>query len=220
MNEALPDAAVPPTDRGRRRKEAILDAAADLFETRGFHGASMDDLGAAAGISGPGLYRHFASKDALLMAVLDRIWTQLKPAVDRSARLPPDEAIDRLLDAHLDLAVGQPAALVLLVRELRHLPDDYRELARRNHARYVDAWATAVRATHAGLDDAQARDVALALHGLIDSVAVRGERRVRDRDRAQLRGLLDRLARGALDAAGQPTSSGSDDRPGGAIPAG
>lgn len=207
MNEAGPDTAAPPTDRGRRRKEAILDAAADLFEARGFHGASMDDLGAAAGISGPGLYRHFASKDALLMAVLDRIWTQLRPAVDRSSHLPPEEAIDALLGAHLDLALGQPAALVLLVRELRHLPDDYRALARRNHGRYVDAWATAIRARHGHLDDAEARDVAMAIHGLIDSVAVRGQQRVRGRDRAQLAGLLERLARGALDAAGRPTGS-------------
>lgn len=161
------------TDRGRRRREVVLDAAESLFLEQGFHGTSMDELGAAAGISGPGLYRHYPSKDALLMAVLDRIWDTLAPRIAEAASLPPEPALEVLLEAQLELACGQPAALVLLVRELRHLPDDYRGLALRNHRRYVDAWCRAVQGVHPGLGDAAARGVVLAVHGLIDSSALR-----------------------------------------------
>ena len=48
------------------RRQQILDIAADLFAQRGFHGVSVADLGAACGISGPALYKHFPSKDAVL----------------------------------------------------------------------------------------------------------------------------------------------------------
>lgn len=161
-----------PTDRGRRRREAVVDAAAELFLDRGFHGTSVDDVGAAAGISGPGLYRHFRSKDELLMAVLDRLWQHLRPVLDEAAELDPEAAVDRLLDAQLDLAFEQPAAVVLLVRELRHLPEDYLRLARRNHRRYLDAWARALMGMRPELDLDTARSIAAALHGMIDSAAL------------------------------------------------
>jgi AcrR family transcriptional regulator len=189
------------TVRGRRRREAVLDAAEELFHDRGFHGVSMDDLGEAAGITGPGLYRHVPSKDALLMAVLDRIWAHLKPAVDAAADLPPAAALDVLLDAQLDLALERPAALVLLVRGLEHLPDDYRALARRNHRRYVAAWAEALRAEREHLDVDEAKAVALAVHGLIDSATLRAQALPRGLRRDEHRALLDRLARALIAAA-------------------
>lgn len=188
------------TDRGRRRREAVLDAAEELFHHRGFHGVSVDDLGAAAGISGPGLYRHFPSKDALLMAVLDRIWVRLRPAVERAAELPAGEALEVLLDAQLDLALEQPAALVLLVRELRHLPDDYRALARRNHRRYVAAWATAIATSRPELSTAEARAIGLAVHGLVDSATLRAQALPRGLSRDEHRRLLAHLARAVLSA--------------------
>ncbi len=183
------------TDRGRRRREAVLDAAAELFLDRGFHGTSVDDVGQAAGISGPGLYRHFPSKDALLMAVFDRIWRRLKPALDAAEGEAPADALRTLLDAQLDLAFDQPAALVLLVRELRHLPDDYRDRAVRNHRRYLDGWAAALRASAPELDRDTARSVALAVHGLIDSTALHQQVLPRGLSRVRQRELVDRLAR-------------------------
>jgi AcrR family transcriptional regulator len=201
------------TVRGRQRREAVLDAAAALFVEHGFHGTSVDDLGAAAGISGPGLYRHFASKDELLMAVLDRLWGQLKPVLQQVGTLPPEEALDALLDAHLDLALGQPEAVVLLIRELRHLPEDYRDRSRRNHRRYVDAWADAIQATWPGTDRETARSVTLAVHGLIDSATLRPLVFADGVSRDDLRPLLERLARDVLRAMPPPAEvqgAGSD----------
>lgn len=196
-----PAPSAPSTDRGRRRREAVLDAAEQLFVERGFHGVSVDDLGAAAGISGPGLYRHFASKDALLMAVLDRIWDRLRPAVEQPATTDAEVVLETLLQAQLDLAFEQPAALVLLVRELKHLPDDYRALARRNHRRYVAAWAAAITGVRPEVSSAQAHALALAVHGLIDSATLRRQAMPAEMGLDDHRALLERLSRDLLTAA-------------------
>ena len=166
------DAAGPATERGRRRREAILDAAAERFLARGFHATSIDEIGAAAGISGPGVYRHVASKDALLMAVLDRMWVEgFRPAVQAARDLPAHDALASLIDAHVALVFDERAALLLLGRELRHLPADYRERADRNVRRYQDAWVRPLRELRPEVDDAHARSVAIALHGSIDAAA-------------------------------------------------
>ncbi|MGZ4558245.1 MAG: TetR/AcrR family transcriptional regulator, partial [Mycobacteriaceae bacterium] len=52
------------------RREQLLDVAAGLMAERGFHGVSINDLGAAAGVSGPAVYRHFSSKQAILGEML------------------------------------------------------------------------------------------------------------------------------------------------------
>lgn len=210
MTAAPPSSpAAPSTDRGRRRREAVLDAAEQLFVERGFHGVSVDDLGAAAGISGPGLYRHFASKDALLMAVLDRIWDRLRPAVEQPASIAAAQALETLLQAQLDLAFEQPAALVLLVRELKHLPDEYRALARRNHRRYVAAWAAAITTVRPDLSSAQAHALALAVHGLIDSATLRRQAMPSEIGAAEHRALLEHLSRELLAAgSGMPPVRG------------
>jgi AcrR family transcriptional regulator len=189
----------PVTVRGQQRREAILDAAAALFLERGFHGTSIDEVGAAAGISGPGVYRHVASKDALLMAVLDRLWSEgFGPAIRAVRGAPPRDALEILIATHVDLAIGQATALVVLVTELRHLPDDYRARALHNHRRYVDAWVGPIRELKRGASDEQARAVAAALHGLIDSAA-RAPTFEDDVDPTTRSPLLRELATGALD---------------------
>ncbi|WP_319950180.1 helix-turn-helix domain-containing protein, partial [Klebsiella pneumoniae] len=53
-----------------QRRQQLLEAGARLIADRGFPGVRLDDLGAAAGISGPAVYRHFPSKEALLVELL------------------------------------------------------------------------------------------------------------------------------------------------------
>jgi AcrR family transcriptional regulator len=52
------------------RRDQILETAAELFAAKGFHGVSVGEIGKACGISGPALYKHFESKDAVLAAML------------------------------------------------------------------------------------------------------------------------------------------------------
>jgi len=160
-----------PTARGRRRREQIIEAATRLFHLQGFHATSMDEIGMAAGITGPGLYRHFSSKDDILLAVFDRIWDLLRGAIERSAGLPPGEALDVLIDTHTTLALDQGAELMLLVRELRYVPEYYQRAAERNDARYTDAWAEVIIKLHPELSLDEARAAGRGLIGLIGSAA-------------------------------------------------
>ncbi len=186
-----------PTERGRRRREKIIEAATVLFHEQGFHATSMDEIGTAAGITGPGLYRHFSSKEEILLAVFDRIWELLRGAIDRTTGLSPGEALDVLIDAHTTLALDRGAALMLLIRELRHVPDYYLRAAERNDARYTDTWAEAIIKLRPELSLDEARAAARALIGLIGSAA-------RDVDVGEVskkrhRQLLRKMCRASLD---------------------
>lgn len=185
-----------PTERGRKRREMIIEAATRLFHAQGFHATSMDEIGAAAGITGPGLYRHFPSKDDILLAVFDRIWELLRGAIERTADLPPGDALEVLIDAHTTLALDQGEALMLLVGELRHVPDYYRRAAERNDVRYTDTWAEAIIKLHPELNLEEARAVARSLIGLIGSAARGGA--TGDVSSVRRRQLLNRMCRASL----------------------
>ena len=59
------------------RKAEILDVAGALFHKSGFHNVGMDDIGEAAGVTGPALYFHFSSKTGLLAAIMERLADEL-----------------------------------------------------------------------------------------------------------------------------------------------
>src|SRR5918995_1402354 len=114
------------------RREQIMATAAELFAARGFHGVSVSDLGAACGITGPALYKHFASKDAVLAEMLVAISEQLL-AVGRArvrAADGPGAALAALVDWHVDFAVRQRALIVVQDRDWESLPTDAREQVR------------------------------------------------------------------------------------------
>ncbi|WP_444593972.1 TetR/AcrR family transcriptional regulator [Brachybacterium sp. AOP3-A1-3] len=70
------------TTPGQARREAILDGAAALFAERGYHGASLRDISRRVGISHPGMLHHFASKEVLLGAVVDRLEAHAQGLLD------------------------------------------------------------------------------------------------------------------------------------------
>src|SRR5690554_6494734 len=92
------------------RRSALLEAAARLFAARGYDGVSIEDLGTAAGVSGPAVYRHFASNQDVLAALLVEPSTRLHDggqAVVAAARDDLD-ALRSLVAFHVDFALGEP----------------------------------------------------------------------------------------------------------------
>lgn len=65
-------ASVSPIGENRDRRTLILDAALEVFTTKGFHAASVDDVASRAGVSKPIVYQFFTSKHALYLGLLDR----------------------------------------------------------------------------------------------------------------------------------------------------
>jgi AcrR family transcriptional regulator len=93
------------------RRELLLKAAADLFSARGYHAVGIDDIGEAAGITGPGVYRHFSSKQALLQALCDLAMGRMLEAA-RSV-----EGIEALVDLHVRFVVRDRALIRVWLRE-------------------------------------------------------------------------------------------------------
>lgn len=99
--ETAAPAAGSPSSAAQTRREAILDAAARLFAERGYHDSSLRDISREADISHPGMLHHFASKDALLGSVVDRMEDHAQGLLDSVERIGTSEAA-------LDAALGGP----------------------------------------------------------------------------------------------------------------
>jgi AcrR family transcriptional regulator len=153
------------------RRQQILDTAATLFAERGFHGVSMHEIGAACGISGPALYKHFTGKDDILTRSLVGISERLlDEGARRSAAAPaPSEALDALIAWHIDFALGNPALIVIQEREWANLDRDGRDEVRRLQLAYVDVWVDTVRRLRDDLDPSEARAAVQATFGLLNS---------------------------------------------------
>ena len=177
------------------RREEILARAAELFAARGFHGVSVADLGAAVGISGPALYKHFPSKDAMLAEMLERISEELLAVGrERVARAPtPAAAVEALVDWHVSFALADRALIVVQDRDWESLPPRAREQVRDLQREYVDLWAAQLRRVDPGLGADEARAMAHAAFGLINSTPHSG---LLPDDR--MRALLREMALGAL----------------------
>src|SRR3954466_14610083 len=109
-------------DAGRpSRREQILRAAAQLFAERGSRAVGVDDVGAAVGVTGPAIYRHFASKDAMLAEMLVRISERLLVgASEQVARAGGDPAaqLRALIAFQVDFALDNPALITVQDRHL------------------------------------------------------------------------------------------------------
>src|SRR3954447_10827244 len=177
------------------RRQQILDTAAGLVAARGFHGVSVAELGAACGISGPALYKHFPSKDAMLAEMLVEISEELvRVGSERSEAAPDAEsAIRALVNWHVDFALRHRPLIVVQDRDWASLPDHARERVRALQRSYVTLWADRLREVHCGLAPRSARAMAHAAFGLINSTphsAMLPER--------EMRSLLARMACRAL----------------------
>jgi AcrR family transcriptional regulator len=60
--------------RLERTRALLLDAAEEVFAEKGFTSASLDDIARAAGYTKGAIYKHFATKEDLFLAVSDRYW--------------------------------------------------------------------------------------------------------------------------------------------------
>src|SRR3954470_8936830 len=150
------------------RQEQLLREAARMFAEYGYHGVSTEDLGAAVGISGPAVYRHFASKDALLADLLVGISEELlqNGRVEVAGSRTPAEALERLVDKHLEFSLSEPDLIRVQDRDLASLsPADGRQV-RRLQRSYVELWVDQLVPP---LDRDQARARAHAVFGLLNS---------------------------------------------------
>jgi AcrR family transcriptional regulator len=154
------------------RREQILQAAAQLFAERGSRAVGVDDVGAAVGVTGPAIYRHFASKDAMLAEMLLRISERLLAGGSERVAQAGDDAAEQLralIAFQVDFALANPALITVQDRDLGTLADADAAQVRRLQRRYVEVWVAVLARLHPGAEAAACRARAHAVFGLINS---------------------------------------------------
>ncbi|WP_230085573.1 MULTISPECIES: SACE_7040 family transcriptional regulator [Arthrobacter] len=153
------------------RRAILLDSAAALFAQRGFNGVSIEDLGTAAGVSGPAVYRHFSSKQALLGALLVGVSEDLL-AGGRAVLQRSDDAgtaLRALVAFHVDFALSQPEVIRVQDRDLDALSAQDLRQVRLLQRGYVELWVQVLGTMFPDRDAALRRLQAHAVFGLINS---------------------------------------------------
>src|SRR5580704_10117392 len=151
------------------RKERILVAAAALGAQRGFDAISMADIGAEAGIVGSGIYRHFDSKTAILVAMADRVMDRLMKAAGEiiAAGLDERQSLTLLVRDHIKVALTDRDALAVYHREVRTLPEEERRRLSRSQRHYIEEWVHLLAPLRPDLADGEVR---LAVHAAIGAI--------------------------------------------------
>ena len=118
----------------------ILEAAARLFRERGFAQATVREIAAAAGMLPGSLHYRYASKDEILVALLERGVSRAIEAIEREVALEPDKLLRMrtVLRVHLELLLGDEDALYVLLFDWRTLPPGAAKGVEQVRARYQE----------------------------------------------------------------------------------
>ncbi|MGY1992381.1 MULTISPECIES: TetR/AcrR family transcriptional regulator [Mycolicibacterium] len=181
------------------RRSQLIAAAERLIAERGYLAVRLEDICSAVGISGPAIYRHFPNKEALLVELLVGISTRLLAGAQRvtTATEDPAESLNGLVDFHLDFVFGEPDLIRIQDRDLAHLPDAARRQVRRSQRQYVEIWVAVLTQLNRDLAEEDARVMAHAVFGLLNSTPYSARPAV---PKAHSRALLRRMTLAALTA--------------------
>jgi AcrR family transcriptional regulator len=158
--------------KGARTREAIMAAAADLFRERGFRETSLADIGAAAGVSGPAIYRYFKSKGELLSVLIEEAALLWRGTVDEvlNEDTTPLVTLERLIDAAIELQLRNGNLRDVFVQSFRSLDDDARRRVARIERVRTAEWAHVLHEVRPGLSDEEARAAVHMVDGMLRSV--------------------------------------------------
>lgn len=123
-------------------RDDILDAAAQVFRQKGFHGSSMADIAEAVKLQKASLYHHVSSKQDILLALLDRALEMLFEQIDviASQPLPADEKLRQMVQVYLRLLAENGDLSAVLLFEHRSLEPDQHKRHIPNRDRFEALW--------------------------------------------------------------------------------
>ncbi|QXC60901.1 TetR/AcrR family transcriptional regulator [Aquihabitans sp. G128] len=175
-------AATPEPERAwsvpRSRRQEILRAALDLFEHRGFGGVGMDEIGEAAGTSGPAIYRQYDSKADILVDAFEEAGQRVAVGVDEALRESGSaaDALGRLARSYATVALESTALITVTEREGLSLPDAERPRIERRARAIRDGWAAVATELRPDLAPVEVRLLVRTAFPLVNGAA-RGSRR-------------------------------------------
>lgn len=147
-----------PARRPRNRKAQLADSAAELFRKHGYHQVSVNDIAAAAGVTGPAVYRHFRGKQDILAHVLLSGMDTVGLVTEEALATPgtADEQLAALRAAMAALAVERREVTALWRWEGRHLDQADQAKIRHRGGELMTQWGIALRDARPGLPEAEA----------------------------------------------------------------
>jgi AcrR family transcriptional regulator len=169
-----------PDRRRQQTREHLLAAAAQVFAERGFHGASLDAVAAAAGFSKGAVYSNFKNKEDLFLALLESIYSRemrLLRATLEASEVPPESRLTDFLPLILD-GVGQtpsPENWAVLYMEFALFamrnPAAQRKLAEIDEAN-ITAVAELISEEKTGLQGAELKKAARIIEALFRGISI------------------------------------------------
>lgn len=164
------------TRRRGDRRELILAAAARLFSEHGYPRTGVDEIGEAAGISGPAVYRHFENKSAVLSAVaieaIERILAGVAEIVDDES--DPAAILAALARNVIEEIVADPASWSVVISEQRHLEPASAQILTRAHRLHIEEWVHVLSQLRPDLSEDEMRTMVHCVFGLTVATAGRG----------------------------------------------
>jgi AcrR family transcriptional regulator len=199
----------PRQTKGERTRDAITAAATELFRARGFRETSLADIGAAAGVSGPAIYRYFKSKGELLSVLIEEAAVLWRGTVDEvlNRDAPPLVTLERLIDAAIDLQLRNGNLRDVFVQSYRFLDDDARRRVARIERVRTAEWVHLLCEVRPGLSDEEARAAVIMVDGMLRSITT-----LTGMDQEQLARVMKDMLYGGLLSLGVP-------RPAAVVPA-
>jgi AcrR family transcriptional regulator len=187
--------------KGERTREAIMTAAAELFRDRGFRETSLSDIGSAAGVSGPAIYRYFNSKGELLSVLIEEAALLWRGTVDEvlDEDTPPQVTLERLIDAAIRLQLRNGTLRDVFVKEYRSLDDDARRRVARIERVRMAEWVHLLTEVRPGLSDQQARAAVTMVDGMLRSITA-----LTDMEQRDLAQVMKDMVLGGLLSVGEP----------------
>ncbi|WP_244468625.1 MULTISPECIES: TetR/AcrR family transcriptional regulator [Bradyrhizobium] len=156
-----------------RRREQLISVAAEFFLHHSYDAVTVEMISARAGITGPGLYRHFQNKQALLIAVLEEPTQVVHEVAKRIAETTrePKAAIVAMVESHIRLILQGPPSTLIFTKNEHALPEHDRRRIRREMALYAEEWVSVVAPLRPDLSEAEARLLTQAVFSMLNTAA-------------------------------------------------
>jgi len=182
--------------RPSNRRALILSAAIELFDQRGYHATGVDDIGKAVDVSGPAIYRHFSSKEDILVEAIklaaDEVHTANEAARDAAA--DPRDLLERFIRNYAKVAIERAGLIAVWTSEARHLTASNRSPMTRRLGSWHRQWSEQLRLVRPELDERDAELLVTAAIGVITTTA----RDTAGRGAAELEDRITAVAMAAL----------------------
>ncbi|WP_092126070.1 TetR/AcrR family transcriptional regulator [Bradyrhizobium erythrophlei] len=155
------------------RREQLIAVAAELFLQHSYDAVTVEMIAARAGITGPGLYRHFQNKQAVLIAVLEEP-TQIVHEVAKQiaeTTKDPKAAMIAMVESHIRLILKGPPSTLIFTKNEHALPEHDHRRIRREMALYAEEWISVIIPLRPDLSEPEARLLTQAVFSMLNTAA-------------------------------------------------